>query len=559
MQKSSLKSMVRFAVNALCVSLVLNSSVVPPVKAQKIKAPPRLKTKGSLKPPASSTLDDLYPGPKEKAPYSSSQTDPGLTAKQKKEAEVVKLLPVPVSELLPIGEGKLPPIKLEAVFNDTLSLRECLDITYRNNLPLRISRAGYEAERYQMLGALGQFLPDFELTYRGQKLENSGASRRITRIYTTSTTLRYPVYQGGRIFNNAMGQWYRTRAAKQSLFASTNDALLAAYQSYYNLVLTQTILQIRVKSVEISRAQMELNQKLKNAGVGTNFAIYQSRTQLALDKQALLQAQVDLRQASLALARVMNISLGVNLMPKEASVRELRLIKPTTSIKTLIGLTWKNRPELKQFENLRLAANRDIQVAQANLLPTFQFFTSVTDTGGRRSGGLSGSTVVIPTGSAGGGGLGISGSGRRAVSAGFDLSWSLTNFGVPTAANTLAAKALARQALLQANDQYLNVMQEVRSSYLNMVTAKEQVAVAAETLVSSAEQLRLANLRVTYGQGINLELIQAQRDYITALTNHAQAIIQYNIAQAQVLRDTGVISVNTLTREYPQPIRLKNQ
>ena len=80
---------------------------------------------------------------------------------------------------------------------------------------------------------------------------------------------------------------------------------------------------------------------------------------------------------------------------------------------------------------------------------------------------------------------------------------------------------------------------------------------AAEAVVSGPEQLRLANLRVAYGQGINLELIQAQQAYVTALTNHVQAVINYNIAQAQLLRDSGQISLETLTKEYNQPISLK--
>lgn len=507
-------------------------------------------------PPPTSKLGDLYPEPKSQVPYSASTTDPGLSDKQKDEAKSVTLMPIPVGELLPIGERRLPPIKLEAVYNDAISLKEVLDVTLKNNLPLRISQAGYENQKYLFWGSVGRFLPDFTLTYRQQEIDNSGPNTPPNKLATTSATVRYPVYQGGAVLFGAMLQGYRAKASKQAYFASINDALLAAYQGYYNLVLTQTILQIRVKSVEISRAQLALNEQLKSAGVGTNFAIYQSRTQLALDKQALLQAQVDLRQAALTLARVMNISLAVNLMPQESSVRELRLVRPTTSIDELIGQTWKFRPELKQYEYLRLAANRNVQVQQAPLLPTFQFFTSVTDRGQGGTGG--GSTVVIPAGGGGGGGIGISGNGRRAVSVGYDLSWSLPSMGVPTYSNTLAARALARQALLQSNDQYLNVMQQVRSSYLNMVTTNEQVDVAAEAVVSASEQLRLANLRVTYGQGINLELIQAQRDYITALTNHAQAIIRYNIAQAQLLRDTGMISVNTLTTEYAQPISLKS-
>ncbi|MDZ4835100.1 MAG: TolC family protein [Candidatus Melainabacteria bacterium] len=508
-------------------------------------------------PSPQSTLDQLYPEPEQITPYSSSDADPSLTPKQKQEAGTVQLMPVPASELLPIGGGRLSPIRLEATFNEAISLKKVLTIALENNLPIRISKAGYDSRRFLFLGSLGRFAPDFTLTYRGQQIENTGSS--TSTIFTTSSTVRYPVYQGGRILYNAMANYYTSNAFKYGYYASINDALLAAYRGYYNLLLNQTLLQIRVRSVELSRSQLKLNEQLKDAGVGTNFAVYQSRTQLALDKQALLTQQVQVRQSALELARVMNTSMAINFIPEEASVRELRLVNPQIGINELLAVTYQYRPELKQFNNLRMAANRNVQVAQANLLPTFQFFTSVTKTESSRngSGGAGGgSTVIIPTGGSGGGGVGVSGSGGRSVSAGFDLSWTLTGMGIPDLGNTLSAQALARQSLLQSNDQYLTVVQGVRSSYLNMLTAKEQIDVAAEALVSSAEQLRLANLRVTYGQGINLELIQAQRDYVTALTNHAQAIINYNISQAQLLRDTGQISIATLTNEYPLPIGL---
>lgn len=536
-----------------------NSSLTDPNSSQPAGSSPKIPApRGPLpKPAANATLEDLYPTVLGNPKYGAANSDPALTEKQKAEAEQVQIAPTPISELLPIGNGKLPPIQLEASFNEPISLKRVLEITLENNLPIRISQAGFDSQRYLFFGSIGNFLPDLIMTYRGQRTDTQTSSPND--IYTKSTTVRFPVYEGGRAVYGALTALYRQRAAKDLYYASVNDALLDAYRNYYTLLLNQSLLQIRVKSVELSRTQLKLNEQLKAAGVGTNFAIYQSRTQLALDKQALLAQQVLVRQSALALARTLNTSMVINYIPQETVVRELKLVDPNLDVQTLIGNTLKLRPELKQFENLRMAANRNIQVAASPLYPTFQFFTSITGTRSGRSssgsGNLSGSTVIIPTGGSGAS-IGISGSGSRSLSAGFDLSWSIPSMGVPDAFNTLSARALARQAMLQSNQTYNNVMYEVRASYLNMLTAKEQVKVAAEAVVSATEQLRLANLRVTYGQGINLELIQAQQVYVTALTNHVQAVINYNITQAQLLRDTGQISLDSLTHEVAQPISL---
>lgn len=506
---------------------------------------------GLTNPPGNASLDQLYPEPKGGANFASSASDMALTGADLNRARSISLGQINMSELLPIGRGKLPPIKLEAAYNEQLGLKQALLYALGNNLPIRISQAGYDAQRYQFYSSLGNFLPDFTLTYRGQRTDTQKGTG--TPFFTNSATIRYPLFQGGGVLFNSLVSMNRAKAGKSAFHASINDTMFSVYQKYNDLLLAHLLLRIRVKSVELSRAQVALNQQLKDAGVGTNFAIYQSRTQLALDKQALLQQQVALRQAALQLALLLNTNIAINFLPEEERVSEAKLFSEQIDVNRLEIAAAKNRPELKQFEFLRRAADRNIQVAAAPLYPTFQFFTTKTVTKSGGSGGsnnsLTGSTVIIPTGGNGGGSIGISGGGGRSFSAGFDLTWNLNGFGVVDAGNTLAARALARQAMLQSNQQIITVLQQVRSSYLNMLTAEAQVDVAGEAVVSATEQLRLANLRLRYGQGINLELIQAQREYINSLTSQAQAIIAYNVAQAQLLRDTGLISVATLTAE----------
>jgi outer membrane protein TolC len=533
------------------------NSATPAITVQKAQAdtpPPPLNL---TNPPAGTSLEDLYPTPTPRAPFTGESADPKLVGPDLQKAREVTLEPIPMAQLLPIGKKKLPAIRLEATYTDIISLKDCLNYALYNSLPIRISDAGYDSQKYLYVSALGQFLPDFTQTFRYQQVDSQRPP--LTNTYTDSTTVRFPVFQGGGVFYNSLVNLNRTKAAKNSYKATINDTLLEVYRRYNELILNHVLLQIRVKSVELSRAQLALNEQLKEAGVGTNFAIYQSRTQLALDKQALLQQEVAVRLSAIQLAVAMNSNISSNIYPDELRAVEARLVDQDWAINQLVAVAAKRRPELKQFEELRIAARRQVQVAASPLYPTFQFFASKTHSTVSSNGaagnnsGLSGSTVIIPTGG-GGGGIGISGNGGRSFSGGFDLSWNLDGFGVVDAGRTLSAKALARQAMLQSNQQLLTVLQEIHGSYLNMLTASEQVDVAGEAVFSSSEQLRLANLRLRYGQGINLELIQAQRDYINSLTSQAQAIIAYNISQAQLLRDTGMISVGALTTTRPPKI-----
>ncbi len=58
-------------------------------------------------------------------------------------------------------------------------------------------------------------------------------------------------------------------------------------------------------------------------------------------------------------------------------------------------------------------------------------------------------------------------------------------------------------------------------------------------------------LRFQYGLGKNIDVLKAQQDYTSALIAKAQALKNFDVAQAQLLHDIGIISITTLTARTP--------
>src|SRR5262249_29833459 len=257
-----------------------------------------------------------------------------------------------------------------------------------------------------------------------------------------------------------------------------------------------------------------LNRQLEQAGTGTRFQVLQAETQLALDEQNLLTQQVNFRQAALNLGVLLNINLGVNLLPREKDVKKVRLIDPEMDINDLINIAVLNRPELKQYNELRIAARRNIQVAAAPLYPRFQFFGNVNGNGATTTRqfqfepgtfqpvvlngptpqgnvifpqNLPSGSTVFPAGQVFVPGGFVSRQMRKSYAMGIRVDWNYPNMGIPSLANVQSSRALARQAMLNLNQQLLNVIQQVRSSYLNSMTAERQIDVASKAVVSSAE------------------------------------------------------------------------
>jgi outer membrane protein TolC len=349
-----------------------------------------------------------------------------------------------------------------------------------------------------------------------------------------------------------------------------------------------------------------------------------------------LQQGVTMRQAGLALNVALNYPLSINLIPAEQTLTEAPLFNEHIPLRTLLRDALRFNAGLRQYEDFRLSAARNIQAQSASLYPAVSLFvlyeindatvspaangaalggaatsaidnfldssfagrvsnnalgqqysfsptagstssqgantgptSSVAAAGGTplaqiQSGSLVSSGAVAPSifggGTGASSGPNVNGSLQapagifpgyfREVQAGISLSWSLPNLGLTTMSTVAASKVLARQALMQCNQELSIVAQQVRGDYLGFLAARESIDKAAASTAATQESLRYAQARLQNGVSTEVELLRAQHDYIAALTSQAQAIVASNVAQAQLLHDMGMISATTLTTGY---------
>lgn len=438
-------------------------------------------------------------------------------------------------------------VREEVGYDEPITLEHALSYALDNNLGIKISKESVNYQKYVLLGNLASALPSFSMAYNLTRTNILNQKiRSLARVQLER--INYPVFQGGSIMYGALGQAFRTRGWQHAYQATLNDTLLQVYQSYNNLLLARILLQIRAKAVEVDEEQLRVNQQLEAHGTGTRFAVMQSDALLAADRQALIQQQVGVRIAALGLNFVLNYPMLANLIPAEETITEESLWQTNAKIGDIINTAIKRRPELREYEMFKFGAARNIQVAAAPLYPSLSFFTvvSYTNTTSESTDPLANNANSSSNTS----GAGVFGGLFRTVQNGMGLTWNLNGMGMVNAANILGAQSLNRQAGIQANQELQTVFQQVRTDYLNWRAAREQIDNAAYGTAVSEEELRLALIRLRQGVGTNLEVIQAQRDYINALTTQAQAIVGSNNAQAQLLHDTGLISKDTLLNGY---------
>lgn len=467
----------------------------------------------------------------------------------------------------------LDPYKLDAASIRTISFPEVLSQAVTQNLDIKIRKEDVSSKSWNLFSSYAGFLPSVNLGYRYQYLQgkvnipflgggSSGGGGNInTPFIITNAGFSYYGYQGGRVFFTALQNRNYLRASKFQQKAVLSDTLVEATRRYLNLILSEAILQIRIKSVETSEAQLALNENLLEGGRATRLDVLQARTQLSSDRQKLIDQQIARRSAAIDLSDLLNLDQSADLLPDNRVIEVRRLISESATPGNLLKLAVNTRPELKQYRELWLAAQKTARIDAANLQPSFQFFgtsyglgATLSESSRTVNSSLSPITLTpVPAGTAGA--IPYQQRVSRQIAPlytlGYILNWNFNGLGFVDFGNIESAMAKSREAMLDLNKKLNSITNEVRQSYLRTLSAYRKLDETLSKVESSSEELRLAQMRFQYGVGKNIDVLKAQEDYTSAQIENAQAVVAYNISQAQLLRDTGVISVDNLVSRVP--------
>jgi outer membrane protein TolC len=467
--------------------------------------------------------------------------------------------------------SNLSPYELDAQSQMPISFREALQIALDNSLPIKISKDKREAKRWAYKGSFGAFLPDISSGINAQELRGKftspfGILAPINSPFlTVPATLSWNFFKGGGILYGALQNKHNYIASQEELKGNINDVLYQTAKLYWQLALSDVLLQVRIKAVERSQAFYELNLGRYQHGYLTKLEVLQAETQISRDRQELIVQQVARRKAAVDLATALNLDPSVDFYLKDRLLSSTRLIDENVSIGNLLGMAVTNRPELKQYENLRLAAKDGVKVARAPLLPRIVGTAGAITTGAdiyqtsavQQSAAPAASFGVASAGITSLAPIGTSTSGPRKFTVtenfyyGINLVWFLNGMGVTDLANVQAAKWKAVQAGNDYKLQLTKVYQDVRNCYLDCLSTSGLLVETTKAINFGSEQIEVATKRLQQGLGTELDVLNAQHEYTTALVNKANAILNFNIAQAALLHAMGRISVDTLTPAMP--------
>ena len=340
--------------------------------------------------------------------------------------------------------------------------------------------------------------------------------------YTISVTGTQLIFNG-TTFPSIRGTFFQ-RDSAYFAFRNALDQLLATVKTqFYQVVVNRELIKVQEQSVHLLESQLKDQQNRFEAGTVPRFNVLQAEVALYNQIPQLITAQNNFRIAQLQLAKTIGLDFnplrGEN--PPLEVVGEMPYIPRSIPLADAIELGKQRRPFLKQARANVLNQIEQVHAAAGQLLPT------VTTTGG-------GEWVSSPTNSSW---HDISKGWMAQVQGSMPIWDSGAIYG-----QVKQQRALLSEAKITYDDDVRQVELEVQTAYSNLQQNRELIKSQEKNVEQAEEALRLAKARLDAGAGVQLDVLNAQVQLLTAQSTRLQALFGYNSSLAEFDRATGAQS-----------------
>jgi outer membrane protein TolC len=417
----------------------------------------------------------------------------------------------------------------------SLNLEEALRIAESDNPLLQLAGAQVNEARARYHTRIAEMIPDVEMSY-GQA-NYLGAMQTFTnqvinvdrRSHQPQLVFRFPIFQGGR-------RIFQLRAAGKSLSAeqanqetSRQQTLRQTATNYYELKRRLEQIAIARQQLEETRSHLDMNTARLEAGVGTRLDVLQSEAQVARAHYQLLEAVRGAEVAALRLNEMLDLPAIAAVVPAEQGQQMQTLVPMGVDFHRLLAVAHNQRPELKAIGKQIESLQEIRRVVWTSALPEVNLEYRT----GRVGANLSDVQTFDET----------------SLALGMKFRNMLAS--VITLGKENKAQIETMKHRLEAT---INTIErEVSEAFLLATTKQAQIAAARTEVIASQQALADAIERMHAGVGRNIDVIEAETGLTRARTNLSSTILEYNLAQVDMVYYLGLASVETLTQGIQLP------
>lgn len=394
------------------------------------------------------------------------------------------------------------PLKADAM---SLTLAEAIQTALAANTGLRVTQASEQSADAALKQARGRnsIAAEASDTLRTSKTRDEDAQASNT----LALSARLPLYSGGANEANIAASELAARAARLTTERAREDLKYEVTAAYWDAVEAGKKIEVQRDTVNKYDAHLKNVTALYEAGAQAKIDVLRSSVELSNARQELTRAENTYAVSLAALRNLLNISRTEPLtLTSEVAYQPFE-----TSVENCIS--YANRSRLDLAEERMKVQQKELAVesARAGKKPTVSLTLGT---------GLTSQFRPRHDTSAD-------------VSASVGVSWNIFDSGVTRAAIE-AAEAERDIALLTLKKTEETIDLNLRKAYLNMREAEQRFTSTGDAVRQAREDYHIANERYRAGEGILLDIIDAQTALSAAETNAISARYDYARCRAQV-------------------------
>lgn len=424
-----------------------------------------------------------------------------------------------IASLLPVsGPGGFAMDRTNS--QEPLTVEQAVKLAEENAYALKIAAAASRKAKAQYEEARGNQSVQvrFGATYTRYDKELTstfGSSTSTIRPIDQSAAqviLTYPIDWSGALGRVVRSAWYAYLATEDSFQAELRILRKDVRTAYFNVLQAQRQVVVFEDSLKLAQERLKTLESQLRQGVIARVDLLRGESQVRQAESDLLSANnaLDLAKSALNLL----LSRPVETVFAVADEHTLPILELSEA--DLMEAAKANRHELKSLRNQAEVFASLTAAARAAKVPTLNL--SITH-----------SRDFDPQG--------FSASGQTTLGQ-LSISFPLYDSGIANA-KIKQAKEDEEQLRWRYKQVELGITLEVRQALVNLENARARLAVADQAVATATENLRLAILRTDQGEGINLEVVDAQNQLTLARVQQVRAKYDWLVAFAQLQGAVG--------------------
>jgi outer membrane protein TolC len=311
-------------------------------------------------------------------------------------------------------------------------------------------------------------------------------------------------------------------AARARAEIASRGLVVTVVQSYFAVLAAQSKSELAQKTASEGEQFFKLTQDLERGGEVAHSDVIKAELQMHDRQRQLQESQLALVNARLDLA----VLLFPNFNDNFALADDLHADVALPTLAEVQQQAARDNPDVRAALETVHEAGHDVTAARAGYLPslTLDYFYGID------AAQFAANSII---------------DGRRfqnlGSSAAATLNIPVWNWGA-TQSHVKQAELRRTQAQRELSLAQRKLLAEIRSSYAEAETARNELSDLARSAELAAESLRLTTLRYKGGEATVLEVVDAQTSFATANSGYQDGALRYRVALANLQTLTGVLT-----------------